>query len=198
MRRRVTTLVVLAGLAAPAAARAEFNVNPQIPVDLGLMVDFGDGVDHLAGLEARYRLDFYIYGFAVTAGYDRVELDHPADVAHGGSLGGQIFFSPMGFVLLLIEDKMLAQNHHTLHRLLDWVNLSVPAGLRVGLGHDGTDLRARLAAWVGGELVLRYARPDWKFWPELTFSVRRQIGVPEDRAETDLVFGIGIARRVAL
>lgn len=167
-------------------------------MDTTLHVDFGDGLDHLAGIAARYKLDVYIYGIAVTAGYDRVEVDPDGrTVAHGGSMGGEAFFSPMGFVLLLIEDKILSRNEHVLHRLLDWVNLWAPAGVRVGVGHDGSKLRALLAGWVGAELVLRWARRDWRFWPTLTVGYRRQLALPEDRAAHEILFGIGLARLVA-
>ncbi|MBI2895474.1 MAG: hypothetical protein HYY06_18100 [Deltaproteobacteria bacterium] len=191
-------LCAVAALSLPSAALAGFNVNLRIPVDLSLHVELGDGFDHLAGISARYKLDVYIYGIAVTAGYDRVEIDPSGkSVSHGGSMGGELFFSPMGFVMLLIEDKILARNRHVLHRLLDWVNLWVPAGVRVGVGYDGSELRARLAGWVGAELTLRYVRREWRFWPLLTVTYRRQAALPEDRAAHEILFGIGLTRLVA-
>ncbi len=81
---------------------------------------------------------------------------------------------------------------------MEWVNLWVPAGVRIGLGSDGEDPRARLAAWFGLELVLRLARADWPYWPSLMVSWRRQAALPEDRASNHLVFSVGFTRFIEL
>ena len=186
----------------PVAAGAAFNIHDRYPNDLRLRLDFDDGVEELAGVGMSYSLDGYIWGISVEASYDRalfVEGDPPVgDTMHGGSLGGQFLFSPIAFVGIVIEDKLIAGQPRSFRRFLEFFNVWIPAGVRVGLGHDGEEPRARLAAWLGAEVVLRYASADWPFWPHVAVAWRRQIGLPEDRASDHVLFQIGFTRFVHL
>jgi len=190
----------LSVLVAPGVAQAGFNVHERFPNDMTLLIDFQDGVDEFAGAGLRYKIDGYIWGLDVTAQYDRAvfEVDGVRDVLHGGSLGGQLMISPIAFVGILIEDKILSSHPRDFRRLMEYVNLWIPAGVRVGLGYDGEDPRARLAAWFGLELVIRLAASQWPHWPHIVVSYRRQGALPEDRAADHIMFSIGFTRFIKL
>lgn len=201
------TLTRLLGLAAllavvstPGVAAAGFNVHERFPNDLTLLLDFDHGVEEFAGAGLRYKIDGYIWGLDVTAQYDRAQYEVNGDPTtfNGGSLGGQIMISPLAFVGILIEDKILPSHPHDFTRLMEYVNLWIPAGVRVGLGTDGQDPRARLAAWFGLELVIRFAHADWPHWPHIVVSYRRQASLPEDHVSNHFLFSIGFTRFITL
>ena len=198
--RSLAVAALLLVLMAPGLARAGFNVHERFPNDMSLLLDLDDGVEELAGVGVRYKIDGYIWGLDVTTQYDRALFTDQGvhETLHGGSLGGQLMVSPIAFVGILVEDKLLSGHPRSFRRLMEWVNVWVPAGVRVGLGSDGDEPHARLAAWFGVELVLRLARADWPYWPNLMVSWRRQAALPEDRASDHIVFSVGFTRFIRL
>jgi hypothetical protein len=200
LSRWLCPAATLVALFVPAVADAGFNVHERFPNDMTLHIDFQDGVEEFAGAGVRYKIDGYIWGLDVTAQYDRAvyEVDGTDFVFHGGSLGGQLMISPIAFVGILIEDKILPNQPRDFRRLMEFVNLWVPAGVRVGLGTDGDNPKARLAAWFGLELVLRLAASQWPHWPHIVISYRRQGALPEDRGSDHLMFSIGFTRFIHL
>lgn len=200
LARWLCLAATLTVLSTPGVARAGFNVHERFPNDMSLHIDFQDGVDQFAGAGLRYKIDGYIWGLDVTAQYDRAvfEVDGDDHILHGGSLGGQVMISPIAFVGILIEDKILPNHPRDFRRLMEYVNLWVPAGVRVGLGVDSDSPKARLAAWFGLELVLRFAHAQWPHWPHIVVSYRRQGALPEDRAADHLMFSIGFTRFIRL
>lgn len=200
LARSLCLAVVLSVLAAPGLAEAGFNVHERYPNDMTLLLDFQDGVEEFAGAGLRYKIDGYIWGLDVTAQYDRAVFEENAarHILHGGSLGGQLMVSPIAFIGILIEDKILPNHPRSFRRLMEYVNLWIPAGVRVGMGFDGSNPRARLAAWFGLELVVRFASADWPHWPHLFVSYRREGALPEDRPSHHILFGIGFTRFIKL
>jgi hypothetical protein len=201
LARSLALAAVVCALSAPRPAEAGFNVHERFPNDLTLFIDFDDGVEEFAGAGMRYKIDAYIWGLDVTAQYDHAVYEEDGDrqFFNGGSLGGQVMVSPLAFVGILIEDKILPSHPRDFRRLMEWVNLWIPAGVRVGLGSDLNEPRARLAAWFGLELVLRYAKADWPYWPHIAVSYRRQASLPEDRGATShILFSVGFTRFIQL